>query len=191
MGRFGLAFSLLFVFLNPMVSAWAVEDATREKRDPGYWRIELCAVPDILEHGPDREGDYFYMGWGEYEFRAFRHSTLALRFSPLFYYHEEEDADGGEGPIYGAALGGAYRLYWDAETLSGPYLHLGISALKHTSEFESNSTHLNFISEGGIGYQFRESPWSLSLKYTHISNAAIGSQNQGIDGIMFSLGFRF
>lgn len=157
--------------------------------DEGWWRLELSGVPEASGDPVDRDGDYYLMGSAEYEFKAFHRSTFGLRLMPLFYYYEDDG--GGAGSIFGAGGGVRYRMYWDAETRSGLYLELGVSAFGHTEKFEGNSTHLNFLSEGGIGYQFRNTPWNLGVRYTHISNAALGSENKEIQGFALALGYRF
>jgi len=172
-------------------AAAEANDAGWVRFDEGWWRLEVSAMPEGRGDPADRDGDYAVLGSVEYEFEAFGRSTLGLRFSPLFYYYEEEDPGGGEGSIYGAAAGFRYRLYSHAEGRNGFFLELGLSALGQTAQFEGNSSHVNFISEGGIGYQFGGVPWNVGLRYAHISNAALGDHNQQVEGVLLSLGYRF
>jgi hypothetical protein len=172
-------------------SARAEEDHGRSGFDRGHWRLELAGAPQASGNPIDRDEDYYLMGSAEYEFEVFRRSTLALRLMPLFYYDEDKDEGGGEGPIFGAGVGLKYRMYATSETRAGLFIELGISAIGHESQFEGNSKHFNFLSEGGIGYQFQTVPWNLGVRYTHISNAALGDENKEVAGIAIALGYRF
>lgn len=154
--------------------------------EEGWWRLELQGVGVIHSKKTDREGDAFVTGNVEYEMpTALDHLTVGVRAYPLFVYKAEDDM------IYGVAAGLTLRLYVDAEAREGMYAEAGVSVLWHSRHFSENSSRVNFLDELGVGYKFRESPWNVSVKYQHISNAGLGSENAGVNSFSLGVGYRF
>ena len=158
--------------------------------EDGRWRLEFTGMGGVYSGKVDREGDWYATGSIEYEVPAFDHATFGLRFYPLFWYEEDEDKRGDAGVIHGAAFGVAARYYQRAETRSGWFGELGVSALVHDEEFEKNSSQVNFLNELGLGYKWEEH-WHVAVKWEHISNAGIGSRNSGVNGVGLAFGYTF
>jgi len=152
--------------------------------DEGRWRLELTGLNVFDSPGRHKDGQRYFTGSVEYEFPVSRRGKLGLRLYPLFF-HE------GSHPIYGAGAGLSARVYQHAEEYTGLFGEVGVSALWHSREFHDNSTRVNFLSEAGIGYQFRKSDWHVTLKVEHISNAGLGGDNAGLNGVGLAVGYTF
>ncbi len=150
--------------------------------EQGRWRIELQGADVLHSKKTDREGDYFVSGSVEYEIPVRIHLTLSVRAYPLFIYPEPE-------PIYGVAAGIAFRWY-PREDHKGFYAEAGVAPLWTSRYFNENSSRINFLDELGVGYRF-EKDWHLSVKYQHISNAGLGSDNAGVNAISLGIGYTF
>ena len=150
----------------------------------GRWRIELQGADVFHSDKADREGNYFVTGSAEYEMPIRMHLTLGLRAYPLFYYREPES-------VFGVAGGIDFRWYPTSESQDGFYAEAGTALLWQSRNFPGNSLRVNFLNELGIGYAFPDTPWSVSLKYQHISNAGLGSHNSGVNGLSMGVGYRF
>lgn len=150
----------------------------------GRWRIELQCVDVIPSSGSD--GNYYATGSIEYEMPTrLDHLNFGIRAYPLFTYRADVD------DIYGVAAGITFRSYQHTESRDGFYLEAGSGPIWLSRELEGNSSRVNFLSELGAGYKFRDNPWSLSLKYQHISNAGLGDENAGVNAVSFGVGYTF
>ncbi len=153
----------------------------------GAWRLELNNGMGIYSGACDRDGDYMLTGVVEYEKPLSGRLALGLRLMPLFVYEQEGR---GEDTLYGGGGGLALRMYSVKNEYRGLFGELSAHALGHSNDIQGNDSHLNFLSGLGIGYQF-DNPWSLSLKYDHISNAGLGGRNSGVNTLALGVGYRF
>ena len=153
-----------------------------------HWRLEFQGAGGVHSGSIDRIGDSYFTGSIEYEVPAFKRSSFGLKLLPLFVYDESV---GAGSTIYGGGIGITHRIYEHAETRSGFFADIGISALLHSDEFLGNGSQLNFLSEGGIGYKWTDSPWHLSVKASHISNASLDRDNAGINAVLLAAGYTF
>jgi len=170
----------------------AADDRWSFDRDSpkGRWRTDITSsTGTIANQCPDREEDYFVLGSVEYEWPICSLTTCSLRGSPLFLYnlHGKDNYDSTH--IYGAAFGLALRLY-EKKDLTGLFAEVGSSPLWHSDYFLGNSSKLNFITDVGVGYEFKNHI-SVAAKYFHISNAGLGEHNSGLDAIGISLAYAF
>jgi hypothetical protein len=153
--------------------------------DTGRWRLELQGVDVVHSSKTDREDDYFVSGSIEYEMEtSLPHLNFGVRAYPLFAYQAKDD-------IFGVAAGITFRYYQHADTRDGFYAEAGSGPIWLSHHLEGNSTRVNFLNELGVGYKFSHAPWSLSLKYQHISNAGTGSDNAGVNGISLGVAYTF
>ena len=150
----------------------------------GRFRLEIQAADVVHSKKEERGDDYFFSGSVEYEMPKGSRFTLGIRAYPLWYYSEPH-------PIYGVAAGVVFRWYQHKDTYDGFYAEAGVAPLWHSHHFAGNSTRVNFLDELGVGYKFAESPWSVSLKYQHLSNAGLGSDNAGVNAISLGVGYTF
>jgi hypothetical protein len=176
--RYGFILGMLLIFLPGRA------DARDLDLPEGRWRIELQGVDVIHSKKEERDDDFFFTGNVEYEMPVRIHLTIGVRAYPLFYYSEPH-------PIYGVGAGLVLRLYQHGETYDGLYAEAGSAPIWHSHHFPGNSTRINFLNELGLGYKFRNKPWSISLKYQHISNASTGNDNAGVNGVSLGIGYTF
>jgi hypothetical protein len=156
----------------------------------GRWRTEIMSTTGTIgNQWPQREKDYFVLGSVEYEWPIHSNVTCSLRGSPLFLYDLHGDGKYDSTHIYGAAFGLALRLYQNKE-LTGLFAEVGSSAMWQSDYLPGSNSKLNFISDAGIGYQFRNHI-SVSVKYFHISNAGIEELNSGLGALGVSLAYTF
>jgi hypothetical protein len=156
----------------------------------GRCRAEITSTTGtIANQWPDHEKDYFVLGSVEYEWPIHSNITCSLRGTPAFVYGRHRDGDYDSTNIYGAALGPAFRLYQNKD-LTGFFVEAGSSVLWQSDYLPGNSSKLNFISDAGIGCQFRNHVF-ISVKYFHISNAGLEDLNSGIDALGASLAYAF
>lgn len=153
--------------------------------EEGRWRLELSGAYGIDSGSESREGDITALATAEYEFPASSKATLGLRLLPLFVYAEQDD-----DTVAGGGLGLAARLYEHAEEHRGLFGELTLNALLHSEQLAGNDSSLNFLTSVGVGYQF-QSDWHVVLRFQHISNAGLGDDNAGANGIALGVGFSF
>ena len=151
----------------------------------GRWRLELQGLKALTEDHSDRNGDAFYTASAEYEWPLLQRCTLGLRLYPVFIYPGHGDTN------FGAGAGFAARVYQNKGERNGLFAEGGISTLVTTHEFEHDNSQLNFLNEIGVGYQFPKNDWHVSVKFAHISNAGLGSDNRGINAVGLGLGYTF
>jgi hypothetical protein len=92
--------------------------------------------------------------------------------------------------VYGIGFGPALRIYQEKEKRRGWFAELSVTALLHTPQIEGNSSSLNFSSDFGVGYKFKNK-WHVSGHLRHISNASLGDKNAGANGVGIGIGFSF
>lgn len=151
----------------------------------GMWRLDFTVANGLDSGRTDRDSDHYLLTTIEYELRAHERLTLSFKGYPALVYDESD-----RNVIYGAGVGVGIRLYQHKD-LSGFFGEWGVGLLGHTKKFENNSTNFNFLLETGVGYQFKEKPWHIGIRYQHLSNASLGDKNSGVNAIGISFGYRF
>ena len=159
----------------------------REAIRDGRWRVETQGFAALHSGKTDREGDKFATLSDEYEMPETSHFTCGLRAYPLFVYEPHRSSD---DTIFGVAGGLAARYYFKEDTYKGWFAEGGSSVLWHSRHFRENGSRVNFMLEGGVGYQF-ERDWHATFKFTHISNASMNDDNAGVNALGLALGYTF
>lgn len=135
-------------------------------------------------------GEDYYGIIAEYEMPMTQHLAVGLRFEPLFIYPTDGKnlyTDNSSDLMYGTALGVSGRIYQHDQ--SGLFAEGTFSALWHTNEFLGDTSKLDFVTGGGVGYQFLN--FFLTLKVEHTSNGGLHSKNSGVNAFGLGAGFRF
>lgn len=153
----------------------------------GRWRAEFSGTAVYTNrNGEERSGDSLYTGSIDYTWPVNTRATLGIRAYPLFVYNQREPNE----TIVGAGAGLAARIYKDKDTYQGWYLEGAISLIGHYPKFSGNTGSANLLSEAGVGYQYSEN-WHVTLKWRHLSNAGIASENTGVNGVALAVGYTF
>ena len=155
----------------------------------GKLRVEGAAMK-IFDSKSRKLGEDYYGIIAEYEMPLTQRLALGLRFEPLFVYPTDGHSlhnDSGSDLMYGTALGAAARFYQHEQ--KGLFVEGTLSALWHTNEFLGDASQLDFVTGGGLGYQFLN--FFLTLKVEHTSNGGLYSENSGINAFGLGAGFRF
>lgn len=159
--------------------------------DEGRWKIELSGYGGVYSGKTDRSDDAYITGTVDYEFPAFEQVSLTLRLRPLFVYFQEADDGDDSDTIWGTGVSLAARIYQDQEALEGWFGELGCGVIWHSNYFEKNSSRVNFAPEAAVGYQFRNSGWSVALRAQHLSNGGMAGHNAGVNAVGLAVGYRF
>ncbi|HDP34595.1 MAG TPA: acyloxyacyl hydrolase [Candidatus Hydrogenedentes bacterium] len=173
---------LLVVFF-----ASALPVAAEVQWHDGRWQLELSGSAGIHSGSSDRSGDYMLKGLVEYEVPFAPRWTLGLRALPVFVYEQD---DRGEDTVWGGGAGLGLRVYSAKEEYRGWFAELGAHALGHKHRFADNNSNLNFLTSAGIGYKCKAG-WHSAVRWEHISNAGIGSDNSGVNVITLGIGYAF
>jgi len=167
----------------------------------GHWRAELSTSFGIHSGSQDRSGDVLVTATVEYEFPTTQRTTLGLRLLPIMFYVQDDDnpwrlrdwderLNGDGSTVFGAGAGMSFRFYAKAQEYRGLYFEASGVAFGHKNQFNGNSSNFNFLTGAGVGYKFKNNMHTI-LKYEHISNAGIGSQNRGVNAVGLGIGFSF
>lgn len=152
----------------------------------GRWRIEVSGAVGYDSGRHDREGDSVFTGNVEYEWPVYARCTLGLRAYPLFMYDQNHD----DPTVWGGGVGVVGRIYQNKEERRGLFVEAGVAAMGQDEHIQGNSSSINFLSEGGVGYQFKNN-WHVTLEVQHISNAHLTSENAGANSVGLAVGFSF
>ncbi|MCC6696793.1 MAG: acyloxyacyl hydrolase [Candidatus Hydrogenedentes bacterium] len=152
----------------------------------GRWRTEVGAATGFHSGRRDRTGDIVVKGSLEYEWPIFARATLGLRTYPLFLYMQDDPED----TLAGGGLGIASRVYQNKDTRDGVFVEGGASVLFHSNHIEGNDATMDFLLEGGLGYQFK-SNWHVTLQVQHISNGGLSEDNAGANSVGLAVGYTF
>lgn len=160
--------------------------------DDARWRSELSIMDGISSSNFDRNRDVSVSLVADYEMpfisdhAVLQRSTFSFRLRPLMYYRQEAI----EQDLFGVGVGIGFRLFQYAGTHSGLYAEFAEELLLHTEKFQGNSTHFNFVSQYGVGYQWPRGSF-VGLRFQHASNARLGSDNSGINtwGVLMGISF--
>lgn len=180
--------TLLFLSLV-LLTAPALAESGDEGLAGGEWRLELSTMAGFSSGSTKRAGDVLITGSAAYEWTAVPHLRLQLRAMPLFAYYEAADDDDDADTLFGAGAGLGARLFL-RDSHEGWYAEAAITAVWHAGRFEGDSSGLDFLSEVGVGYQFRND-WHVTMKYGHLSNAGLGEDNAGVNAVGIGFGRSF
>ncbi len=75
-----------------------------------------------------------------------------------------------------------------------PYIEGGTGLLYTTQHFEKQSTHLNSIVQGGVGFQYffhKSTSLNIGYRFRHFSNGGLKEPNEGINTQAFLIGISF
>ncbi len=153
----------------------------------GRWQLELAGSAGIHSGGASRSGDYMLKALVEYETPFSSRCTLGLRLLPLFVY--DQDCRGAD-TVWGAGVGLGVRVYSVANEYRGWFAEGGVHALGHKNRFAGNSSNINFLTGVGAGYKCKAG-WHGVLRWEHISNANLGSDNSGANVVTLGVGYAF
>jgi len=153
----------------------------------GRWQLELSGSAGIDSGGSDRSGDYMLRAMVEYEVPFSSHCALGLRALPLFVYEQDEEC---EETVWGAGAGLGLRLYSVADEYRGWFAEAGAHAIGHKNQIADNNSNINFLTGVGVGYKCKAG-WHSVLRFEHISNANLGSDNSGVNVLSLGVGFAF
>lgn len=156
----------------------------------GNWRIETTVAAGLsYEDYSDRKGDYYIAESIEYEWPIYKPISMGLKYYPAFVYFQSEHEKGQRDTVYAQAFGFVFRFY-SKKTFKNFFQEIGSSLMWNESLYNYNASHINLLSEIGIGYKL-DSRLHLTLKIQHISNANIKNPNYGINGLALSIGYTF
>ena len=153
----------------------------------GNWQLELSGSGVLDSGSSDRSGDYMARAMVEYEVPFSSHFTLGLRALPLFVYEQDEH---GEETVWGAGAGLGLRLYSVPDEYRGWFAETGAHVLGHKHQISDNDSNINFLTGVGVGYKCKAG-WHSDLRFEHISNAGLGSDNSGTNMLSLGIGYRF
>ncbi len=168
------------------------KETPQEKRgifrlEDAAWRLEITGsggLPASSETS-DRGGDGMVTGTVDYEIPIMAYGALGLRLMPLFLYFEEQG-----DVIWGAGGGIAPRIYTVRNEQRGFFLEGEALALVHGNKFRGDSSYVDFITGGGVGYKCKAN-WHVIVKFEHISNAGLGGDNDGVNTVGAAVGYTF
>ncbi len=178
-----LAFPVVSAFLT--TPAYADNPITRGFAE-GRWRTEVGVATGFHSGRRDRTSDMVVKGSVEYEWPVFARGTLGLKTYPLFTYLQDEPSE----TLWGGGFGLSARVYQHKDSLNGFYVEGGANVIFHTNHIEGNSATMDFLLEGGVGYQF-QSDWHVALQVQHISNAGLSDNNAGANSVGLAVGYTF
>lgn len=184
---FGVAsFIVSATFLAPSQSVGDEAKGVVSGFQEGRWRIEAGVATGFHSGRRDRGGDVMVTGNVEYEWPVFARCTLGLRAYPLFLYKQDDPND----TLWGGGVGGVGRIYQNAGDRNGWFAEAGAGIIWHTNHINGNSATMDFMLEGGVGYQFKNN-WHVTLQASHLSNAGLSDDNAGANSIGLAAGFTF
>ena len=196
MVRYGLPIGLVCLWISILGvlsgagNTAVAESEFTERFRSTMWRMDLTAAMGYDSGSHTRQGDYYVTGSVEFGWAVLSRGVLGVRLYPLFLYYEEADSKGNSHWIYGAGAGVVGRAYLRKDVRQGWFGELGIAPIWHSRYIERNSSRVNFLSEIGVGYQFRND-WHMTLKWEHLSNANLKRLNSGVNSIALGVGYTF
>lgn len=177
---------------NAETAKTCAKETPQEKRgifrlDDAAWRLEITGSGGLpaSSESSDRGGDGMLTGTVDYEIPIMAYGALGLRMMPLFLYFEDQG-----DVIWGAGGGIAPRLYTVKNEQRGFYIEGEALVLLHDNKFRGDSSYVDFITGGGIGYQCKAN-WHAIVKFEHISNAGLGGDNDGVNTVGIAVGYTF
>ena len=183
---------LVLLLCLSVLSSTASAQNLRLSWDDARWRGELSSMDGIPSTNFDRNRDVSVALVADYEMpfisshSLLQRSTFSFRLRPLMYYRQ--DTLGQDLFALGGGIG--FRIFQHARTHTGFYAEMAEELILHSEKFQGNSTHFNFLSQFGVGYQWQGGGF-LGLRFQHASNARLGSANSGINTWGLFTGMRF
>ncbi len=184
------------VFLLGALFFVAIPTATHAEEGSGYtlvngfsegrWRTEVGVSTGFHSGNRSRTNDLLVTGNVEYEWPIFARCTLGLRAYPLFLYKQDEPSE----TLWGGGVGAVGRVYQHKGERNGWFGEGGAGVIWHSNHIEGNSATMDFLLEGGVGYQF-QNDWHVTLQVSHISNAGLSDNNAGANSVGLAVGFTF
>ena len=184
-----MAYPMAFVAAGLFVPAQTHGDDSNTIKSgigDGRWRTEVGASTGFHSGRRSRTGDVLVTGNVEYEWPLYARCTLGLRAYPLFLYHQNDPEDS----LWGGGFGGVGRIYQRADERNGWFGEAGAGVIWHSGHINGNSATMDFLLEGGVGYQFRND-WHVTLQASHLSNAGLSDDNAGANSVGVAVGFTF
>lgn len=151
------------------------------------WRFEVAgggALPGGSRKA-ERDGDIMFTGTVDYEIPFMAYGAFGPRLMPIFVY-DQRRAD----VLVGGGGGLAIRVYHVKDEQRGFFLEGEALVLGHYHRFRKDGSHIDFITGGGVGYKCRAG-WHAIVKFEHISNAGISSDNSGVNVLSAGIGWSF
>ncbi len=107
---------------------------------------------------------------------------------PLYYIWQPAPAQNAFGEAFNPV-----NLKWNFthSERTIPFLELGGGVLFTSHVVPLNTSHVNFITHGTLGFQFfnnERRAFTASIRYEHISNAGLTVPNPGVNTVQFLLG---
>ena len=178
-----------------LVATDAKADVWQELKDlkweDGRYRLEFQGWHGMRSGRRSRSDDVGIVGSIERDFVLQEKLTVGARLIPLFFY-DAEDVPKDNYPdtdIAGAGFGLTLR-YYPGQAQDGWFFELAESVIGHEEKFRGNSGSVNFMTELGIGYEFK-SDFHISGRWRHLSNAGLAEDNAGINALGVGIGFSF
>ncbi len=184
--------SLYIAVLLSLIAAGSAEATWKCLRnfDQGQWRGEIGTTSFGTNQFPDNTGDWMVIGSVEYEWAYLDKTTLGLKGYPFLIYYQDNNGRGKSDYIYAAGIAANIRYYQNAIRSEGWYAEAAAGPIINSEYFEDNGCSVNFLLDGGIGYQF-DNNITLAVKYYHISNGGLDNRNIPLDMVGFSVGYQF
>jgi hypothetical protein len=96
---------------------------------------------------------------------------------------------------YGAAFN-PINLKWNFTSSDHtiPFLELGGGVLFSNHVVPNNTSRVNFVTHGTLGFQFfnnQRRAFTASVRYEHISNAGLTVPNPGVNTVQFLVGMNW
>jgi hypothetical protein len=127
---------------------------------------------------------------GYYDFAQFTYAyeknlagTVNLLLEPFLAVINRPD----NGLDTGLGVSGKY--YFGKKNHEGLFLTLGTGASYTTVAFQEQGTHLLFILQGGIGYQWQH--FYIENRFRHYSNGGLSSPNRSVNANIVNVGWFF
>lgn len=152
----------------------------------GRWRVEAGVSTGFHSGRRDRTGDTLVKGSVEYEWPVFARASLGLRAYPLFSYIQNDPSE----TLWGGGFGAVGRVYQKKEERRGFFAEAGANVIFHSNHIDGNSANMDFMLEGGVGYQFKNN-WHVTLQVSHLSNGGLAEDNAGANSVGLAVGYTF
>lgn len=158
--------------------------------EDGRWRLEIQGVVGTNIGKGKHTDDHYAVVELEYEMPIAERWTFALKVLPLLIMDQSDDDDDFDHTIFGGGAGVGLRVYQIPEERRGFFFEAGASLIGHKNEFSGNGSNINFLTEFGIGYKWKND-WHITGKWEHISNASTDEDNDGVNAWGLAVGKTF
>lgn len=107
---------------------------------------------------------------------------------PIYYFWQPAPAKNAYGEAFNPV-----NLKWNftSSARTVPFLELGGGVLFTNHAVPRDTSHVNFVTHGALGFQFFNNDRraiTASVRYEHISNAGLSVPNPGINTVQFLVG---